>query len=210
MNDHSKEMIALWFSRMARGMEKYLDKRINTFEEFDEYCYYVGGTVGGLLTDLVIKNTRKASPVQRKALVATRNHFGLFLQKVNIIRDFREDMLSNEKIFWPQALFRQHGIAPEDALKPTNSKKSLAILERMIENSRSHVNHVVRYIKSIPRDFSGYRDFSIINFLMAVETLNRLDGNGDVFYSDSPVKIGSETKKMIISDPVKCFDNFSF
>jgi farnesyl-diphosphate farnesyltransferase len=39
---------------MNKGMQKYLDKKVETFAELDEYCYYVAGTVGGFLTDLKI------------------------------------------------------------------------------------------------------------------------------------------------------------
>src|SRR3989338_22849 len=45
MDRHAKSTISLWFGRMADGMQKYLNKRIDTFEQLDEYCYYVGGTI---------------------------------------------------------------------------------------------------------------------------------------------------------------------
>ena len=46
-----------WVSEMIVGMRKFVllypnGIRIQTLEEYKEYCYYVAGTVGYLLTDL--------------------------------------------------------------------------------------------------------------------------------------------------------------
>ena len=207
MDTHSKSVISLWFGRMAEGMEKYLNKRIDTFEQLDEYCYYVGGTVGGMLTDLIIKKTGAATTGQIKTLKMERNDFGLFLQKVNIIRDFRQDILNNEKIFWPHQVFREHGLMPRDTLSRKNKRKAMSILDRMITNSTNHIKHVRKYISAIPEDFPGFRNSSIVNYLMGIETLAKLKDNSDVFYSDMPVKIDKLTAKDIISNPVECFEN---
>ena len=96
MDPHAQSTISLWYGRMAEGMQKYLDTRIDTFEQLDEYCYYVAGTVGGLLTDLIIKNTKEATRSQIKTMRKEQSNVGLFLQKINIIRDFRQDILANE------------------------------------------------------------------------------------------------------------------
>ena len=109
---NSSNAISRWFSIMSAGMQKYLNKRIDTFEQLDEYCYYVGGTIGGFLTEVLLDKTRMASTEQVRILKAEQRDFGLFLQKVNIIRDFREDMLRNEKIFWPHEVFMEHNLKP--------------------------------------------------------------------------------------------------
>jgi farnesyl-diphosphate farnesyltransferase len=49
-----KEISHKWLVEMNDGMQKYLDKKVGTFAELDEYCYYVAGTVGGFLTELII------------------------------------------------------------------------------------------------------------------------------------------------------------
>jgi len=207
MDKHTQSAISLWFGKMAEGMEKYLNTRIDTFEQLDEYCYYVGGTVGGLVTDLLIKKTRKATPHQLKILRMEKNDFGLFLQKVNIIRDFRQDILSNEKIFWPYQIFQEQDLVPRQALEKRYEKQSMIILKKMISNIRKHVTSVKRYIYAVPEDFPGYKRFCVINFLMAVETLAKIKDNPDVFYSDSPVKIEKSVAQAIISNPLESFEN---
>jgi len=205
MDQDAKSSISFWFERMSEGMRKYINKRIETFEELDEYCYYVGGTVGGMLTDLIVNRSNEAVPEQIRVLRREQRGFGLFLQKVNIIRDFREDMLKNEKIFWPYQLFEEYGISPREALERRNERKSLAILERMIKNAEKHINSVKNYIKSIPMDFPGFRKASIINFLMGVETLRKMKGNPDVFFSERPVKIGRGAVMEIMRRPEEMF-----
>lgn len=209
MDGHAKSTISLWFGRMVEGMEKYLDKRIDTFEQLDEYCYYVGGTVGGFVKELILKNTRKATPSQLKILRREYNELGLFLQKVNIIRDFRQDMLNNEKIFWPYQIFREQKIIPKEALIRKNETKAMIILERMITNVKKHIAEVKTEIYAIPDDYPGFRNASIINFLMGIETLAKIKDNPDVFYSDAPVKIDKSVAKTIISKPIEWFENMT-
>jgi len=209
MSSHAKFTISTWFGTMVEGMKKYINKRIDTFDHLDEYCYYVGGTVGGLLTELVIRNTRKATRDQIKTLRIESNGFGLFLQKVNIIRDFRQDILNNEKIFWPHKIFLEQNVSPKDMLNRKNETKAMIILEQMISNSKKHIGSVKNYISAIPEDYPGFRNFSIVNFLMGVETIAKIKDNSDVFYSDTPVKIDKPTAKAIISKPMERFENMS-
>lgn len=205
MDTHAQATISLWYGRMAKGMQKYLNTRIDTFQQLDEYCYYVAGTIGGMLTDLVIQNSAETS--KRKVSILRKNQidFGLFLQKVNIIRDFREDILKNEKIFWPYKLFEDWLIVPSQTIERVHEKKAMPILGEMIGNARSHIPPVQKYISSLPEDLPGFKNFSIINMLLGVETLKKMENNPDVFYSDSPVKIDKVVSKEIISNPLESF-----
>jgi farnesyl-diphosphate farnesyltransferase len=181
-----------WYGEMKDGMKKYLTKRISSFEELDEYTYYVAGTVGGFLTDLVCE----ASDEHRKhVLKTTYKDFGLLLQKVNIIRDFREDVKEG-RYFWPKELFGAH--ADEYLLEEENSALALKILERMTEDAKSHMVKAKAYIDNIPDRFSGYRMFSLVNFYMAVRTLELMENNKEVFLSEKPVKMERREVEEII------------
>ena len=53
----TRRVVRHWVTEMVTGMRKFVELypdgiRIQTVEEFREYCYYVAGTVGYLLTDL--------------------------------------------------------------------------------------------------------------------------------------------------------------
>lgn len=174
-----------WFGEMKNGMKKYLAKRITSFEDFDEYTYCVAGTVGGFLTDLVCEGTEDAR--QKEILKGTFRDFGILLQKVNTIRDFREDVLAG-RCFWPKDILENY--ADADLLKGENSPFALKVLDRMISDAKSHIVKAKEYISHIPQRFRGYRMFAMVNFYMAVKTLEKMENNKSVFFSEKPVKIG--------------------
>src|SRR5690554_6557640 len=100
LDDLVKEISFKWLEEMNRGMKKYLSKEVKTFVDLDEYCYYVAGTVGGFLTDIVIYYSN-LSEEERDSLLANYNASGQFLQKINLIRDIKEDLENRVKHFWP-------------------------------------------------------------------------------------------------------------
>lgn len=182
-----------WFNEMKNGMKKYLTKRITTLEDFNEYTYCVAGTVGGFLTDLVCEGIDDGK--QKEFLKATFRDFGLLLQKVNIIRDFREDVLE-QRYFWPKDFLENY--ADADLLKEENSAFALRTLERMIFDAKLHIVKAHEYITNIPDQFKGYRMFAFVNFYMAVRTLEIMENNRDIFLFEKPVKIERKEVEKII------------
>ena len=71
---------------MNFGMQKFLKQEVYSFNDLDEYCYYVAGTPSGFLTELIRKRSKKLSEENSSILMENERDFGLFLQKVNIIR----------------------------------------------------------------------------------------------------------------------------
>ncbi len=201
MTDIAKNAIKRWLSEMTYGMKKFVDIEIKTFSQLDEYCYYVAGTIGGFLTELIINNAKRITKEQIKIMERTKTDFGLFLQKVNIIRDIRADIKRNDKIFWPRELFLSHNLTPEKVVDKKYEKEAIDILSAMLENAKKHISPTMEYINAIPEEYNGYRRASSMNFLMGVETLNKVKNNPDVFYSDKPVKIDKEIKEKILSNP---------
>ena len=59
--------------------------------DLDQYCYYVAGTVGHLLTALFPLHHRRLSKDHEKRLKALATSFGLGLQLTNIIKDVADD-----------------------------------------------------------------------------------------------------------------------
>ena len=100
LDDLVKAVSFKWLVVMNRGMKKYLTREVKTFLDLDEYCYYVAGTVGGFLTDLIIYYS-SITEEKSETLLANFNASGQFLQKINLIRDIREDVKDRVKHFWP-------------------------------------------------------------------------------------------------------------
>jgi phytoene/squalene synthetase len=76
--------------RMACGMAAYTRRpaplRLLDGEDVARYCCFVAGVVGEMLTDLWALDRNVSGPSPLLAY-----HFGLFLQKVNILKDQHED-----------------------------------------------------------------------------------------------------------------------
>ena len=132
--------------RMGNGMADYANNAahnlvgVDTLEDFDMYCYYVAGLVGEGLTRLFIssgKENPKLSQVHDlysatfpllfnvfaflMGTVADGSAYsmGLFLQKTNIIRDYRED-LDDKRKFWPRQVWSKYADDLGDFADPRN------------------------------------------------------------------------------------------
>ena len=202
LDKRTKASMVRWMHEMNAGMQKYLQQPVYSFEDLNEYCYFVAGTPSGFLTELIRTRAKKLTPKASQVLQDNERDFGLFLQKVNIIRDFREDILQNEKIFWPGYLFDKHQLEPQELLDPAHEKQAMEMLNAMVDNAVAHVTSVHDYLTAVPDEYAGFRQGAAINFAMGVATLGEVRGNRDVFYGDRPVKITHETRDLILENPL--------
>ncbi len=182
-----------WLSEMVRGMDAFGHRPIETFDDLDEYCYFVAGTVGYFGTELLMHKFHLHFPGLHKRC----RDFGLLLQKVNIIRDFSRDY-SEGRVFWPRQLFAKHDLSVEDVFKPENESKRLAILSEMVADARKHYGPSVAYLKEIPDGFSEVRVACAIPFFMAVPTLDLCANNASVFDPNAKVKLSREQTSAIL------------
>ncbi len=196
-----KQISHKWLVEMNDGMQKYLDKKVETFAELDEYCYYVAGTVGGFLTELIIyKKDLKGE--RKKILKENFNDAGLFLQKVNLIRDIREDLENRNKNFWP---LEELGISEEKLSDPKYKNEALEALSVMLDDVREHTAGLKKYYLALPDSLSGYKRFFSVNNALGLATLNKLENNPEVFYGNKAVKVSKLTFLNIIRAPEKYF-----
>ncbi|MFW6229960.1 MAG: squalene/phytoene synthase family protein [Halanaerobium sp.] len=190
-----------WLEEMNQGMQKYLSREVKTFAELDEYCYYVAGTVGGFLTETIIHKF-EIERQQQKILMDNFNQAGLFLQKVNLIRDIREDLESRDKHFWP---LKDLEISEKQLRDPLNKKEALAALETMLSDLKTHVSALKKYYQALPGELKGYKKFFAVNNALGLATMDNLENNPAVFYGNKPVKTSKLTFLNIIRAPEKYF-----
>lgn len=196
-----QEISHKWLAEMNQGMQKYLSKEVETFEDLDEYCYYVAGTVGGFLTETIIYKF-KIEGAKKDILLNNFNQAGLFLQKVNLIRDIKEDLESRDKHFWP---LKELGISEEELADPENKERALVALNQMLENLSSHVEALKKYYLALPDELEGYKKFFAVNNALGLATMDKLRDNSDVFYGKKPVKVAKLSFLNIIRAPEKYF-----
>lgn len=180
-----QEISYRWLKEMNKGMKQYLDRPVQTFAQLNEYCYYVAGTVGGFLTDLIIEKG-KISGNDRKILEKNFVESGLFLQKVNIIRDIKLDIINQRKHYWP---LKELKITESEILDKAKQDKALKALSKMVEDVKRHTKALVDYYYAIPEEWKGYKKFYSVNNAMGYATLELVEDNTKLFYADQKLKI---------------------
>ncbi|KXS49221.1 farnesyl-diphosphate farnesyltransferase [Halanaerobium congolense] len=190
-----------WLQEMNQGMQKYLTKEVQTFADLDEYCYYVAGTVGGFLTETIIYKF-DINQKKQQILLDNFNQAGLFLQKVNLIRDIREDLASRDKHFWP---LKELNISEVELSNSRNEEKALEALSKMLSDLKSHIPALKKYYQALPKELKGYKKFFAVNNALGLATIDKLENNADVFYGKKPIKVSKLKFLNIIRAPEKKF-----
>lgn len=183
---------------MGNGMADYAANSapksagVATVADYDLYCHYVAGLVGLGLTRLFVAS-QKANPVllQRDHL---SNSMGLFLQKTNIIRDYRED-LDDGRTFWPAEIWSKHAARLADLARPEHADAALNCCSEMVLDALRHADDCLLYL-------AGLKDQSVFNFaaipqVMAIATLALVFRNPAVFSRNVKIPKGEACQLML-------------
>ena len=169
--------------------------------ELDEYCYYVAGIVGKLLTRLFSADTCLIGAEREAELSKLDVSFGLALQVVNIVKDCVED--SGRRVcFIPEEICRRHGFAHSSELfkDGADAQKCGAVLAELVEKAWRHLDDAIAYTKLIPNIKMRTRLFCLWPLFMAAENLSLIGDGVSVFTSDKKVKITRDTVKRIVKE----------
>ena len=179
LSSDEKRLARKWTGEMARGMCAFLKKPISTSNDLNDYCYYVAGTVGLYLTNLLkLKGSNVKDEIFEK-LTANSVSFGLFQQKLNIIRDYVEDKTTKRRSFWPQRYFEEE-------------KDKVKILNRMcFDVLKNDIPHAIEYFKLLPPGNDSYDYFIRFILCSGLEYWKILKNQGLVF-SETKVKLPRE------------------
>ena len=167
---------------MTEGMDAYTQRsalegclRIRTLEDLENYCYYVAGTVGRLLTDLFLLHLPASSGALRPALEARAVPFGLGLQFVNIIRDVATD-LERGVCYLPEDLMAEFGLERSTLLDEGQKAARLALVGSLADRARTHLDQAIEYTLCWPaKDGEEIRFFCAVPLGLALGTLDRVD-----------------------------------
>lgn len=192
----AREVLAAGVREMCGGMSKWCAREIRTLDDQNEYCYYVAGLVGRMLTGLFhaygLVDDRRRARLDECAV-----EFGLALQKVNVIRDIRDD-LGEGRCFWPADLMAKQGLSRDSLLRPANAAQAVAVMDDLIRDVWRYTEAAVRYMTLLPVLQWRLRIFCAIPLFMAVATLGACWKNPAVFQAKRPVKITSRQTRWII------------
>ena len=168
-----------WTTEMIVGMRKFVlayphGVRIQSLEEYKEYCYYVAGTVGYLVTDLWHEHSPSIGK-RRYAMLRERcQGFAEALQTVNILKDVAKDAEQENSIYIPEQLLQAHGGAHETIFAPDRAHATRAALSTLIQLAWRDLEQAKAYVLAIPRRAVAIRLSCALPLLFAYATLRDL------------------------------------
>jgi farnesyl-diphosphate farnesyltransferase len=190
----TQERVAHWVREMGLGMAKFVRTyprgiRIQTLAEYKEYCYYVAGTVGCMLTELWHLHASAVGKAEFEKLWVKCQAFGEALQTVNILKDIAHDAHHENSIYIPAHDLQAQGSSHETLLSPQHLEHSHAAVQVFIELARTDLDDALEYILLIPRRAFAIRAFCILPLLFAYATLRDLSGSRAMLTPGGNVKI---------------------
>ena len=143
-----------------------------TTADLDDYCYYVAGVVGEMLTELFC-NYSKDIAAQRRGLEELAQSFAQGLQMTNILKDFWEDR-SRGACWFPQSVFTRYGVDLAQVSLDNHDARFAAGLEELIGIAHAHLRNALEYTLLIPKEEAGIRRFLLWAVGLAILTLRKL------------------------------------
>ncbi|SEO88910.1 phytoene/squalene synthase family protein [Aquisalimonas asiatica] len=184
---------------MADGMARFADRKsphgLPDLTAFREYCYYVAGVVGEMLTDLFALQVPAIADDQaamRRRAVA----FGLGLQMTNILKDVWDDR--QRGVCWlPRDVFAHHGcdLAPDARWHESHGFQ--AGIRELTVMAHGHLREALRYTRGVPSSHRGIRRFCAWAIGMALYTLKAIHHRPD-FDSARQVKLSRSRLRGVI------------
>ena len=161
--------------------------------DLDDYCYYVAGVVGEMLTELFCAYSRDIAQ-QRAALHDLAASFAQGLQMTNILKDLWEDR--SRGVCWlPQEVFTRYGV---DLAKLSSEHFDARFAEGMrdlIGVAHAHLRNALAFTLLIPGKETGIRRFCLWAIGLAVLTLRKIHRNPS-FTGGAEVKVTRSTVAM--------------
>jgi farnesyl-diphosphate farnesyltransferase len=166
------------FNASVKGLARSTD--------LDDYCYYVAGVVGEMLTDLFCDYSGDIAR-QRASLSALAASFAQGLQMTNILKDIWEDR-SRGACWLPQEVFTRHGVDLGQISADAQEPRFQAGLTELVGVAHSHLRNALDYTLLIPGKEKGIRRFCLWAIGLAVLTLRKIAHNPG-FTAGAQVKV---------------------
>lgn len=201
---------------MSAGMQDTVEQRastpgrlrtLRTVAELEQYCYYVAGTVGVMLTKLFAQHAPAMSSSAVKHAQQLEVSFGLGLQLTNIIKDCHEDY-QRGWCYLPIELAEKHNVPPAQLFADNHRPEAVSLLRELIAKAAHHLDDALNYTLLIPRREVRMRLFCLWPLLFAVKTLVAVERDLERLLSGEQVKITrSDVYATVAESTILCYSN---
>ncbi|XP_032619413.1 squalene synthase isoform X1 [Chelonoidis abingdonii] len=171
-----RDVIADICHKMGAGMAEFLQKKVESLQEWDKYCHYIVGLVGTGLSRLFSVLELEDPIIGQDTELA--NSMGIFIEKTIIIRDYLEDQLAGRE-FWPREVWSRYAKKLSDLAKPENIDVAVQCMNELIINALHHIPNILTYLSRLKTQ--SVFNFCAIPQVMAIATLAACYNNKQVF-----------------------------
>src|ERR1700730_5835943 len=179
LNEPQRTAIQRCVDLMCEGMPRFQFsaslKGLARSSDLDDYCYYVAGVVGEMLTDLFCSYSPQIAR-RRAALSAIAASFAQGLQMTNILKDVWEDR-GRGACWLPQEVFTRHGVDLGDLTSEPFDPRFGAGMRELVGVAHAHLRNALDYTLLIPGKETGIRRFCLWAIGLAVLTLRKIERN---------------------------------
>jgi farnesyl-diphosphate farnesyltransferase len=161
---------------MAGGMHQFQQtaslRGVPRLSDLDDYCYYVAGVVGQMLTELFCGYSAQIGQ-HRTELHELDVSFAQGLQMTNILKDVWEDR-SRGACWLPQEVFSRYGIDLGQLAPGQADARFDAAMRELVGVAHVHLRNALSFTLLIPGKDSGIRRFCLWAIGLAILTLRKI------------------------------------
>jgi len=215
LDDPTRAILRRWVTEMVTGMRRFVIEhpdgiRIASLGEFREYCYYVAGTVGHLLTELWQQHSAVIGSRTFARLLVDCEAFGEALQTVNILKDIAWDAEQENAIYIPSELLAAVGSDHGTILRGEHRTANRDALVPLMNLAQDDIERSLRYIEAIPAAAVRIRLFCVLPVLFAIATMRELQQTEAMLIPGGSVKIArAEVRALIVAASPSTLTNTS-
>ncbi len=209
----TRDILRRWVTEMVGGMRHFVIEhpdgiRIASVDEFRQYCYFVAGTVGHLLTELWHEHSTFVGNATYARLLEDCEAFGEALQTVNILKDIAWDAERENAIYIPSDLLKAVGSGHDALLGAERRAANRDALAPLIELAHDDIERALRYIEALPAGAMRIRLFCVLPVLFAIATMRELERSDAMLVPGGSVKIArAEVRALVIAGSTSTLTN---
>ncbi|MFH1409793.1 MAG: squalene/phytoene synthase family protein, partial [Nanoarchaeota archaeon] len=134
---------------------------------------------------------------QLNDLLPLSNHFGLALQKVNILKDMQDDV-EEGRCYWPSSLLKKHGLSHDSLLEPAQHRQAIhRALKELRKNIQCDIEKSLEYIQLLPFEPKGVRIFCGDNLMFAIATVSAISNDRPKISREDVLRIDNEVERIM-------------
>lgn len=213
LDPDSRRILRRWVEEMVGGMRRFVLEnrdgiRIASVGRFREYCYYVAGTVGHLLTELWHAHSPLVGTRTYERLLVDCEAFGEALQTVNILKDIPWDAEHENAVYIPNDLLVAAGSSQDEILRGDKRAANRAALLPLMQLAQDDIERSLRYIEALPAAAMRIRLFCVLPILFAIATMRELEQTDAMLVPGATVKIDrAEVRALVVAASTSTMTN---